>query len=136
MNKVNNMKNLVLVLSVVLSMFILSCKNTESEVKLVTTEETQTILQTENVLLIDVRTPEEYSEGHIINAQNIDYNSPTFEEEINQLDKSQPVLLYCKSGNRSAKSSQIFLEAGFEKIYELGGGITEWTDKGLEVIVN
>lgn len=130
------MKNFVIVLSVVLSMFTLSCKNEVKEVIMVSPDETQAILQDDNVLLIDVRTPEEYYEGHIANAQNIDYNSPTFEEVINTLDKSRTVLLYCKSGSRSGKSSKILLEAGFNKIYDLEGGITEWMDRGLEVITN
>ncbi len=129
------MKKLAIVLSVVFFISTLSCKKVENEVTKVTIEEMQTIMKSEDVQLIDVRTPEEYQEGYILNAQNIDYNSPTFEEDITKLDKSKPVLLYCKSGNRSGKSSKIFFEAGFKTIYDLEGGITEWIDKGLEVKV-
>ncbi len=130
------MKKFTIVLVVLLSVISLSCKSDESVIKIVTTEEVETIIQSEDVQLIDVRTPEEYEEGHILNAQNIDYNSPNFEVDITKLDKTKPVLLYCKSGNRSGKSSQIFLEAGFKTIYDLEGGITEWIDKGLEVNIN
>jgi rhodanese-related sulfurtransferase len=101
----------------------------------VTPEEMQAILETEDMQLVDVRTPKEYKEGHIKNSQNIDYNSPTFDEDISKLDKTKPVILYCKSGKRSAKCSEKLIKAGFEKIYELEGGITEWKFKGLEVIV-
>jgi rhodanese-related sulfurtransferase len=52
------------------------------------------------------------------------------------LDKTKPVILYCKSGKRSKASSIILLEAGFEKVYDLDGGILEWKDKGLNVIVD
>lgn len=130
------MKKFTILLAVLISVITLSCKGKESVITIVTTEEVQTIMQSEDVQLIDVRTLEEYQEGHILNAQNIDYNSPNFEVNITKLNKSKPVLLYCKSGNRSGKSSQIFLEAGFKIIYDLEGGITEWIDKGLEVNIN
>jgi rhodanese-related sulfurtransferase len=131
------MKKLVIYLGIVLFLVTLSCKNEVQEgVKLVTPEEMQTILELDGVQLVDVRTPEEHKEGYIENSQNIDYNSPTFEEDISKLDKTKPVILYCRSGKRSAKCSEKLIEAGFEKVYELEGGITEWKYKGLEVIVN
>lgn len=130
------MKKHFIFLGIVFFLSTLSCKNEErGGVKLVTPEEMQTILETEDVQLVDVRTPEEYKEGYIKNSQNIDYNSPTFDEDINKLDKTKPVILYCKSGKRSAICSEKLIKAGFEKIYELEGGITEWKFKGLEVIV-
>ncbi len=97
-----------------------------SEVKLVTAEEMNSILEMEDVQLVDVRTPKEFEEIHIVNAQNIDFRSPTFDDDIIKLDKSKPVLLYCKSGRRSAKCVEKLKEAGFEKIYELEGGISKW----------
>ena len=101
---------------------------------MVTPEEMQTILHSEDVQLIDVRTPEEYSDGHIENSQNIDFKSPTFGEDILVLDKSKPVIVYCKSGKRSGNSSKILMKAGFIKVYDLEGGILEWKEKGLEVV--
>lgn len=130
------MKQLVMLLGLALTMVIVGCKNDAQEsVKVVTPDEMQTILGSEGVQLVDVRTPEEFQEGYIENAQNIDYYSPTFDNDIQKLDKSKPVILYCKSGNRSAKCAQKLLEAGFEKIYDLEGGITEWQYKGLDVII-
>jgi rhodanese-related sulfurtransferase len=126
-----------LVFSVILAITFISCKNdVQEEVQVVTPEEMQTILKLEDVQLVDVRTKKEYEEGFIENSQNIDFNSPTFEDDINKLDKTKPVLVYCKSGTRSAKSVKKLMEAGFEKIYELEGGITKWKFKGLDVIVN
>ncbi len=131
------MKRLIIYLGVVLTLAIFGCKNDSQDgVKLVTPDEMQTILGLEDVQLVDVRTPEEYEEGYIENAQNIDYQSPTFDEDIKKLDKSKPVILYCKSGKRSAKCAKKLIEAGFEQIYDLEGGITEWQYKGLDVIVN
>ena len=81
---------------------------------------------TEDVQLVDVRTPEEYNEERIANSQNIDYNSPTFDEDIAKLDKAKPVILYCKGGGRSAKCAKKLKDAGFQKIYDLEGGISKW----------
>jgi len=130
------MKKLAIVLGIVLSMVVFSCKTEPKDAKIVTPQEMQSILELDGVQLVDVRTPEEYKEGYIENSQNIDYNSPTFDEDIKKLDKSKPVILYCKSGNRSAKCAKKLIEAGFEQVYELEGGITEWKYNGMEVIVN
>ncbi|WP_439151689.1 rhodanese-like domain-containing protein [Winogradskyella sp.] len=97
-----------------------------SEVKLITADEMQSILDLEDVQLVDVRTPEEYAEVRIANSQNIDFTSPTFEEDITKLDKEKPVILYCQGGVRSAKCAKKLEEAGFEKIYDLEGGISKW----------
>jgi len=97
-----------------------------AEVKLVTAEEMQSILELEDVQLVDVRTPKEYDEIRIANSQNIDFSSPTFDDDISKLDKAKPVILYCKGGNRSAKCAQKLKSAGFEKVYDLDGGISKW----------
>jgi len=129
------MKNSAIILSVVLFLASISCINGEKAV-MVTPEEMQTILNSEDVQLIDVRTPEEYSEGHIENSQNIDFKSPTFGEDILVLDKTKPVIVYCRSGKRSGNSSKILMKAGFIKVYDLEGGILEWEENGLEIVVD
>ena len=96
------------------------------EAKLVTAEEMQSILELDDVQLVDVRTPKEFEEIRIANAQNIDFQSPTFDEDITKLDKNKPVILYCRSGRRSAKCGKKLKDAGFEKVYDLEGGISKW----------
>lgn len=111
-----------------------SCLDQRSEeVKVISAEEMRSLLEADEVQLVDVRTPEEYDLGHIDDAQNIDYFSPTFDEDIKNLDKTKPVILYCKSGGRSAKCAEKMVEAGFVKIYDLEGGISKWEHKGYEV---
>ena len=84
------MKNLSLFIVFVFTLTSFSCKNeVDSEIKVVTTEEMQTILKMDEVQLVDVRTPEEFSEGYIKNAQNIDFNSPTFDQDILKLNKEK-----------------------------------------------
>ncbi len=117
-------------------LLLASCTDEKKgEVKIVSPEEMQTLIELEDIQLVDVRTPEEHEEGYIAHSQNIDFNSPTFEEDITKLDKTKPVVLYCKSGGRSAKCAKKLKEAGFVKIYDLDGGISKWKHKGLEIKV-
>ena len=74
---------------------------------------------------IDVRTPEEFSEGHIPGAINIDVKGEGFDEKVAQLDKSQPVAIYCRSGRRSKLAAERMANAGF-KVTELSEGILSW----------
>ncbi|RXG30828.1 rhodanese-like domain-containing protein [Leeuwenhoekiella marinoflava] len=85
-------------------------------------------LKSKQVLLIDVRRPEEFEAGKIENAQNINVLEPeNFNIEIEKLDKSKPIYIYCRSGNRSGKAAQIMQDAGFTKIFDLEGGYLNWT---------
>ena len=123
------MKKIKYVVLLGLFLAVSSCLNGEKvspEVQLVSAQEMQDILEQEDVQLVDVRTPEEYQQEHIANSQNIDFRSPTFDEDVKELDKTKPVILYCKSGKRSAECAKKLKEAGFEKIYELEGGISKW----------
>ena len=81
--------------------------------------------------LLDVRTPAEYATGHIAGAINIDYNSPDFKSNIDRLDRSAVYIVYCKSGNRSAKASQIMAENGFEHILNVTGGFDDLAAQGF-----
>jgi rhodanese-related sulfurtransferase len=128
-------KLVISVLSFLMLVIVTSCVNGVSEdkgVKLVTAEEMSAILELEDVQLVDVRTPKEHDSLRIENSQNIDFNSPTFESDITKLDKTKPVMLYCKTGRRSAKCAEKLIDAGFEKVYELEGGISKW--KHTEVL--
>ncbi|MCE6992779.1 rhodanese-like domain-containing protein [Dyadobacter sp. CY323] len=71
--------------------------------------------------LVDVRTPEEFSAGHLQHATNIDYNAPAFSTKLAKLDKTKPVYLYCRSGNRSGKSTDALKTLGFQEYYNIGG---------------
>ncbi len=85
-------------------------------------------------VIIDVRTAEEFAEGHIENAVNIDYYASTFESDIHALDKDKVYLIYCRSGNRSGKALDIMEDLGFQEVYDLGGGIVAWINAGLPTV--
>ena len=91
------------------------------------------IIATNCEQLIDVRSSEEFEKGCIPNAKNINVNSVVFRHEIEKLDKSKPVLIYCLSGGRSGSAAEIFREAGFQAVYNLLSGINAWTKAGKPI---
>jgi len=80
-----------------------------------------------DIQLVDVRTPQEYAQGHVSNAKNINLFDANFKNNLKQLDKNKAVFLYCRSGKRSAKASKILKELGFKKVYDLKGGYLAWS---------
>ena len=81
----------------------------------------------ENAIILDVRTPEEFETSRIPNSKNIDfYNPQNFMLEIEKLDRDNSYYVYCRTGVRSANSCQLMNELGFDKVYNLLGGIVEW----------
>lgn len=104
-----------------------------STVQLISSDEANSLLAIEEVQLVDVRSATEFTKEHIPNSQNIDVLSPSFDDDIKLLDKSKPVMVYCKSGNRSAKCSKKLQAAGFVKIYDLEGGISKWKHHGFDI---
>jgi len=85
-------------------------------------------------VILDIRTPGEYQNGHIENSIMIDFYSKTFAEEVNRLDKGKTYLLHCRSGNRSTRSMELFKKLKFQKIYHLSPGINGWKSEGLPVV--
>lgn len=87
----------------------------------------------ESAVILDVRTEDEFNEGFIANAINIDiHRGQDFVNEIEALDKSKNYYVYCRSGMRSAKACEIMNQLGFENAYNLIGGITEWEGEVIE----
>lgn len=84
------------------------------------------IASTNDAVIVDVRTPEEFKKGHLENALNLNWNGPEFEEQMAALDKRQPMFVYCLSGGRSASAAAAMREAGFEQVYEMQGGMMQW----------
>ena len=87
-----------------------------------------------DIQLIDVRTPEEYAQGHLKNAVNINFYDPTFANDMDELDKSKELYIYCRSGKRSGKASKQLENMGFTKVYDLQGGINDWNKNKFEVV--
>ncbi|MFW5702759.1 MAG: rhodanese-like domain-containing protein [Candidatus Dojkabacteria bacterium] len=88
-----------------------------------------------DTVILDVRTPQEYSSGRIKGSQNIDFYATDFTERLAELDKSKNYKVYCNSGNRSRTAMGIMQDLGFENVSELAGGIQAWVGAGLETCV-
>ncbi len=109
-------------------------KNQPQTIKNITVEEAHTIIEsTKNdtsLVIIDVRTPEEFNQEHIPGASNIDFRSNNFKEELNGLDKNKTYVIHCRSGARSAQALEMMRELGFREVYNMGG-IIQWKEKGF-----
>ena len=84
-------------------------------------------------VLLDVRTPEEFSDGHIQGAINLDMQNPNFNSQIQKLDKTKTYLVFCRSGNRALTASQEMSKIGLKTVYSKGG-IVDWQSAGFETI--
>ncbi len=81
-----------------------------------------------SVVVLDVRTPAEFAEGHLARAALVNFNASDFRDQIAQFDRSAIYLVYCHSGNRSAQATAIMAQLGFVRVNELDGGIAAWQD--------
>ncbi|MEC9160756.1 MAG: rhodanese-like domain-containing protein [Bacteroidota bacterium] len=112
--------------------FFLSCvysqNNTDKMINLSETEWVKLHDESEESVIMDVRTDDEFSTGYIEGAVNIDfYMGSKFISEIDKLDKSKSYFIYCKSGARSGQTCELMKQKGFKKVYNLEGGILGWT---------
>jgi rhodanese-related sulfurtransferase len=85
-------------------------------------------------VLLDVRTPAEFAEGHLPGAVNLDVESAGFVDGLAGLDKAATYAVYCRSGNRSKAALAMLGQAGFSRAFDLAGGITAWKSAGGEVV--
>lgn len=87
-----------------------------------------------DVVLLDVRTPAEFAEGHLEGATNLDIASPEFEAAVEALPKDAAYAVYCRSGNRSAQAVETMLRSGIVDVVHLDGGIGAWASSGGAVV--
>ena len=85
-------------------------------------------------VILDIRTPAEYNSGHLANSVLIDFYSSTFADQLSQLDKEKAYLIYCRTGNRSSKSMEIFNKLKFQNIYHMASGIRGWAARGFSIV--
>ena len=82
-----------------------------------------------SVILLDVRTPKEFEEGHVDKALNIDWFDSDFAEKIASIDKNETIYVYCKKGGRSAKAAILLDSLGYKNVVDLTGGYDAWAKK-------
>ena len=109
----------------ILILIVIGCSHNKNSIKIIEKEEFQYLIN-QDVQLIDVRTPNEFFNGTIGKARNINFNSPVFKEQVLKLDINKPVVVFCHAGGRSAKASLTLDSLGFKQIYDLKGGYSSW----------
>ncbi len=119
---------------VLICIFSVTISITNAQSKLEADAFESVIKQTPTIQVLDVRTPQEYSNGHISNGLNLNINDTEFKDKLEELDRTKPVAVYCAGGVRSARAVSILHQLGFQMVYDLIGGITAWNGKGKVVV--
>jgi rhodanese-related sulfurtransferase len=86
-----------------------------------------------NFIILDVRTKNEFDQGHLKNAQNINFYSENFTKDLDALNKTKTYLIYCRTGHRSGETLKKMTELHFDKVYDMGA-IMDWINKGYPVV--
>lgn len=138
-----NFKNFLITPLLFVSTFLASCQSSsnqnasdaESIIATISVDEFEKKLnESKDYLLIDVRTPEEFMGGHLQNSANINYNADDFSERIQKLDKTKTIMIYCLSGGRSSNAASEMSKLGFNKIYNMQGGIISWRNANKPMV--
>ena len=117
-------------------LLLAGCSSSASGVSNMNVSEFSKKIGEAGVVTLDVRTPGEFMTGHIQGAQNIDFESGSFATQIETLDKNGTYAVYCRSGNRSGQAVAIMHDAGFHNVYNLNGGVIDWTNSGMMLVNN
>lgn len=120
------MKNIIIIMTLFNSLFGANAQENDT-IKILNLSEFKEAINAKDVQLVDVRTADEFKDGAIESALNIDFfQQENFTKEFEKLDKDQPLYLYCRSGNRSQKAAAKLEAMGFTKIFDLQGGYMNW----------
>ncbi len=124
----STMKKLLLALSL-----LVTAAFAADSAKHVQAAEAAKIIAEGNVVIVDVRTVDEFKEGHIKGAKNIDIMGDDFEKQVAALDKDKPTLVHCQAGGRSMRALKVFEKLGFTKLIHLDEGFGGWEAAGKPV---
>lgn len=111
--------------------------DSEQIIKNITPDETHALIQEqsadENFVILDVRTPGEFKSARLENAINLNYYASDFRKELAKLAKDKTYLVYCRTGNRSSRVLQLMQAQGFDRAYNMLGGIMHWYQEELPI---
>ncbi|AWV99978.1 rhodanese-like domain-containing protein [Arcticibacterium luteifluviistationis] len=126
------MKKSRIVLLLLMLVSIMSCNEAKSQITNLSLDKfVSTYESTENAQLLDVRTPGEWANGKLEKSNLINLNDTKFEQNLEKLDKSKPIFVYCAVGGRSAKAAKILSKQGFEVFNLTNAGYNQLKEKGL-----
>jgi len=130
-----NRKLVGLVLVVLLLVAACSSGSDTATIELVSPAEAAQVIDDDpaGLVVLDIRTPEEFNEARLADAVNVDFYAADFADQLDGLDKNDPYVMYCRSGNRSSDAVKAMKDLGFVEVYEINGGIVNWYDSGFPV---
>lgn len=113
-----------------------ACSSSDAVLETVAPETAaETIASDPGVIVLDIRTPEEYRDGIIEGAINIDFYASDFADQLAGLDPNAEYVVYCRSGNRSGEAMRTFADLDFQQVSEIDGGIVNWYQDGLPIVL-
>ncbi len=125
----------ILLLLVALTAVVLAGCSSSGTLETVSPEDAAAVIQENaDVVVLDIRTPEEYAAGIIEGAVNIDFYASDFSAQLDSLDKDAEYVVYCRSDNRSGQAMDVFSDLGFQTVTEIDGGLVAWYEAGLPVV--
>ena len=128
------MKNLLCFLFSILTLGLVSCTGQNAAYQNMDAAEFAKHIKEHPGTVLDVRTPGEVAAGTLPNAKHINIHDADFATRAAELNKDQPVYVYCKAGGRSARAAKQLVSMGFKDVYNLSGGITAWKSAGNKIV--
>lgn len=121
--------------TVILLAGLVSCDAQKGQImEDVSVEKAAKMIANDQVVIIDVRTYEEYEGGHLENSTNLDVYDQEFKKELDKLSRDKAYLVYCHAGGRSARSQKIMEEMGFTEVYNLSEGYSAWVEANEKTV--
>ena len=126
-----------LIASLMLGAVVLAgCSSSTGTLETVSPNDAAAVIAAESdEVILDIRTPDEFNDGIIEGAINIDFYETSFADDLDKLDKDAHYVVYCRSDNRSGQAMSTFEDLGFTNVTEIDGGIANWYDAGLPVVL-
>ena len=122
----------ILLLLLIATITTVSAQNS-TKTDIISTEVSALLKQNKSLVILDVRTAEEYNEGHIKGAINIDVRQPDFATKVEKLNKNAKYLVHCRTSHRSTMAVNQMMQAGFKNIYQMMDGFAGWSANGLPI---
>ena len=136
LRRLNHMKTFITIIILAHSLIFVGCGPSSShEPRALDAQNFETKLQEEkDEIILDVRTPEEFASGHMAGAILMNVKDDDFRDNIQTLDTSKAIFVYCSAGVRSAKAASVLAESGFDKVYQLENGLKAWNEAGKDLV--
>lgn len=123
-------------MTALVAVVLAGCSSDGATLETVAPDDAATIIaENPDAIILDIRTPEEFGDGIIDGAVNIDFYEPDFASNLDALDKDASYVVYCRSDNRSGQAMDTFADLGFQQVTEIDGGIVNWYDQGYPVVL-